>query len=209
MPVFDAQPWMVKVFLRGSGKAVVYGFENDSNQPIARAEVPLTAQWRRTELKVTPGAKVLQWTLDITHSGPVEMFVDDVSITHPSLAPMAAVPEKPLGKDKHTLLYLPCQTLTEQKLEDDVRFITIDGVRLVGTGRVELSRQGEGRFGRSVGLWPGSSMMASSSDYLKPASGTVEMWVKFRTAPTTAYRSTSSASPVRMACTSASTFTGR
>jgi hypothetical protein len=183
LPVFDKQPWTASVWLRGKGTAVLSAFEYDSNQPFKRAEVPLTADWKQAQVQVSPPEKAQQWSVDIAHTGPVEMWIDDASVTHPALAPLMLPPNKPLGKDQHTLLYLPCEKAHEEKLEGNVRFITLDGFELIGAGKFELSKQGDGPFGgKSMGLWPGSSIFCSASQYLNPSSGTVEMWIKFRTA---------------------------
>lgn len=178
IPIFDQQPYTVKVWARGKGTLVL--FAGSWNFQAQRAQFTLTDQWKECQMQIV-GPKDRDWfNLDITHSGPVEMQVDEASLTHPALAPLNIVPAKPLGKDDHTLLYLPCRKLTVTKKVGNVSFMEVDGYEMLGTGRIELSKAGAGVYDKSIGLWPGSTLVCSAGEHFNPKAGTIEMWVRPR-----------------------------
>jgi hypothetical protein len=178
IPIFDRQPWTLKVWARGKGWLILSAGRWDYQ--IQHATFPLTEQWKEYQMQFVGPKERDVFNLDITHSGPVEMWVDDVSLTHPALAPLNIVHSKPVGKDAHTLLYLPCETMTVQKKVGNVQFLTVDGNEMLSTGRLELSKSGQGRFDKSIGLWPGSTLVCSAGEHFSPKAGTIEIWIKPR-----------------------------
>ena len=97
VPIFDQKPWTVKVWARGKGQ--IYISAGRWDYQIQHIQTPLTDKWTQYEMQfVCPKERDVFW-LDITHCGAAEMWVDDVSLTHPALAPLNIVPQKPLGKD--------------------------------------------------------------------------------------------------------------
>jgi len=181
LPITDALPWSVSMWARGTGTLTVAAMQLERNQTFGRVTVALSNTWNEVTLDFAPPADAAKWWLDIGHSGPAELWVDDASISHPGIMPLGLPPELPLTPDTHTLLYLPCDELRVGERDGDVQFLTLDEIELVGVGHTEQSKPGEGRFGRAMGLWPGSSLLCSANQYLNPASGTVELWIKLRT----------------------------
>jgi hypothetical protein len=181
MPVCDAQPWTVKVWARGTGTLVLVAADWTCNQQLKRTTLPLTNAWTEVALEFAAPATCEKWWLDVTHEGPAEFRLDDASITHAGFTPVALPPEKPLSKDEHTLLYLPCEDLHQGEKDGEIQFLVLDGIELLSVGHVEQSKDREGRFGKAMGLWPGSSLLCSANQYLNPTSGTVEAWIKLRT----------------------------
>jgi hypothetical protein len=179
MPLFDRQPWSVTAWAHGKGRLVLHAFDSAAgNVSLNRMAFPLTNVWTQFQMVFTAAEQSKTWTLDVTHEGPAEFWVDDVTVTHPGFKPQALPPDKPLGKDEHTLLYLPCEEVREETREKDIAFLKLDGIDLLSVGRVEQSKAGEGRFGRAMSLRPGSSLTCSASEYLNPTGGTIEVWIR-------------------------------
>jgi DNA-binding response OmpR family regulator len=57
------------------------------------------------------------------------------SVPHELGTPLNIVPSKPLGKDAHTLLYLPCRKMTVQKKVGNVQFLTVMATKMPFVGR--------------------------------------------------------------------------
>ena len=103
-------------------------------------------------------------TLPLATGGPTEVWLDDVTVAYAGLTPLGLPPEGPLVRDAHTLLYLPFET----PFNEDVFFVK---------GKVLLTREGEGRFGRAVRLGPEGYVACSANENLDPSRGTLELWV--------------------------------
>jgi len=181
LPIADTNLWAVRLWARGTGTLALAAMNFEQNRQLNRVTAPLSNAWTEVTLEFAPTEPYGKWWLDVSHEGAAEFWVDDASVSHPGLKPFGLPPEQPLGQDAHTLLYLPCEELREEQREGDVRFLKLDGVELLSVGHVEQSKAGEGRFGKAMGLWPGSSLLCSANQYLNSTSGTVEVWIKLRT----------------------------
>ena len=178
LPALEEKPWNFKIWARGKGALVVSAWKfGNPNQNLHTQEFKLDAQWKELSLSFTTSAIQERWWLELSCENGSEAWLDDASLSNPSLRPISLPPKTALGKDKDTLLYLPCENLEEEK-DGKITFMKMDGVNLVGVGRIE--QMPDGQFGKCLGMWSGSSMIASASEYLNPACGTVEMWVRLR-----------------------------
>ena len=168
MPVPERARWTVRLWARGQGELALGGFltfaEKWERMP-DETVIPLTADWAAYEWTTEPDPACGWWVLDIATRGPTEAWIDDVSATYPGLPALNLPPDRPLGTDDHTLLYLPF----DEQAAPDGSFVK---------GEVGLSEAGAGRFGKSLVLGRGSYVAGPRSGYLALAEGTVEAWVR-------------------------------
>lgn len=169
MPVPKAEPWTLSFWARGKGQLIAGGYKV---LPDRWDRLPkdwtftLEEKWKLLEFEFQPPEGCRQWIVDLDTRGPSEAWIDDAFISYPSLGVLGLPPEKPLVKDEHTLLYLPF----EEPLSEDAFFIK---------GQVSLSKDGEGRFGKSLMLGPEGYTACSANENLDPLQGTIEIWAKF------------------------------
>ena len=168
IPRFDEQPWTVRFWARGTGQVLAVANECLYAHAPARLKgwtFPLTATWTEREFQFQPPTSSSTWHLDLGNQGPADLWLDDVFIGHSALRPLGLPPEKPVGEDEHTLLYLPFETPL-----DEYQYFT--------QGQVALSAENAGRFGRSLVFGPQGYVACSAGKYLDPSQGTLELWCK-------------------------------
>lgn len=171
LPCPDARPWTIRLWARGSGTLLVQGIEYLPDRWERLPDMPpvqVSDAWTQYELHVTPQAERRQWWLDIATQGKSDVWVDDVFAGYEGAASLGLPPDKPVGKDDSTLLYLDF----EQPLDEDAFYIG---------GKAGLSADNEGRFGKCLNLGADGYVACSANENVDPAQGTIEVWCKFLT----------------------------
>ena len=168
LPIAASCPWTVRFWARGTGTVIAAAMEflPDKRTRLKDWTFPLTASWEPYELRFDPPAGVRTWHLDLGNSGPADVWLDDVFVGYPGLQPLGLPPTNALGKDAHTLLYLPF----EEPLDEYQFFVK---------GQTALSKDGEGKFGRSMIMGPEGYVACSANENIDLQCGTIEVWCKF------------------------------
>jgi hypothetical protein len=169
IPRFDERPWTIRFWARGTGQVVASAQEllyAHGPTVLKQWSFPLTATWAQYEFEYLSPPTNAAWHLTLANSGAADFFLDDVVITHADPKPLGLPPTQALGRDDHTLLYLPFEA-------------PLDEYQFFLKGQVSISKPDEGKFGRCLILGPEGYTACSAGKYLNLPEGTIEFWVKF------------------------------
>jgi len=178
VPAHRSGPWALAVWARGTGQLVLGGYDVLADRWVrlpVEPSVALTPEWQlhQAVIELPPGCR--RWLPEISVRGPVEAWLDDVTLTCPGLPTLPLPPVAPLARDAEALLYLPF----EEVLDQDAFYVggTV-GLTQPATGPVASDPPDRGRFGRALRLGPDAYVACSANENLDPAAGTIEFWFR-------------------------------
>jgi hypothetical protein len=166
VPVPHAGLWTVRLWARGAGKLTMQMHQvgKDRWTPLEPKVFDVVGEWRLLECLLDPKDSRLV-VLDFSADAPADIWMDDLFVSYPGFPSLGLPPTKPVGKDRHTLLYLPF----EDWFDEDAFFVR---------QRAALSKESEGVFGKCLVLGPEGYVACSANENLDPAQGTIEVWFK-------------------------------
>jgi len=166
LPVTDRRPWTVTLWARGTGKLALTALDmtTDNWQEAPVQVFDLRPEWTEFTAQWTPPEGCRKWVLNLTHQGPTQCFIDDVSAACEGAQPPPWPPKGPLGRDGQTLLLLNF----DQPLDPDAFYIG---------GQVKPV-EGMPGFGQALQLGPEGYVACSADENLDPQCGTIEVWCK-------------------------------
>lgn len=161
--------WTIALWARGQGNLNIRmdSVLADKIEAGAVKTVKMSEHWEKYEFEVPMQAGIASLNIYVENSGSV--WLDDVLVSYPGLKELGLPTTKKLSKDDGTLLYLPF----EQWFDEDVFFVK---------QKVELSKEGEGVFGKCLKVGAEGYVACSANESMEASRGTIEAWVRFQTA---------------------------
>lgn len=170
MPVLDDRPWTLRFWARGNGQLVFTPFDvkRDRWDALPTQTTAITDAWKEYEFAFKPPVGCRQWLFDLATKGKMDAWLDDALVTYDGFKALGLPPDKPLERDASALLLLDF----EKPFDEDAFYVG---------GKVSFSKEGEGRFGKSLVLGADGYVACSANENVDPAQGTIEVWCKFLT----------------------------